>query len=210
MSIPKISVKNPVFANLLMVTIIFFGVYAWFVLPRDLIPEITFYTATVNTFYPGASPEEVEKLVTAPIEDAIEAGVDKIDLILSSSSAGRSSIIIQFEELSDREFDKQLQNLRNAVARVNDLPDEILEDPQVLEVNASTGFPMLTVAVGGDISEAQMKEIAENLKDDILAIKNIASVRLSGARQREIWVEVKPDRLRAYHLSIENVINALK
>jgi len=193
-----------------MVIIIFFGAYAWFVLPRDLIPEITFYTATVNTFYPGASPEEVEKLVTAPIEEAIEEGVSKIDLILSSSSEGRSSIIIQFEELSDREFDKQLQNLRNAIERVNDLPAEILEDPQVLEIDASTGFPMLTVAVGGDIPEAQMKEIAENLKDEILEIKNIASVRLSGVREREIWVEVEPDRLKAYRLPIDEVISALK
>ena len=79
MSIPKLSVNNSVLANLLMVIIIVFGAYAWFVLPRDLIPEINFYTATVTTFYPGASPEEVEKLVTAPIEEAIEEGCESID-----------------------------------------------------------------------------------------------------------------------------------
>ena len=210
MSIPKLSVSNPVLANLLMIIIILFGAYAWIVLPRDLIPEISFNTATVTTFYPGASPEEVEKLVTAPIEEAIEEGVSKIDLILSTSSEGRSAIIVQFDELSEREFDKQLQNLRNAVERVNNLPVEILEAPQVLEIDASTGFPMLTVVVGGDIAEEQMKAIAENLKDEILEIKNIASVRLAGVREREIWVEVEPDRLRAYHLPIGEVISALK
>jgi len=210
MSIPKLSVNNPVLANLLMIIIILFGVYAWVVLPRDLTPEVSLYTATVTTIYPGASPEEVEKLVTAPIEETIEEGVSKIDLILSSSSEGRSSIIVQFEELSDREFDKQFQNLRNAVERVNDLPDEILEEPQVLEIDVSTSFPMLTVAVGGDISEEQMNAIAENLKDDILQIKNIASIRLAGVREKEIWVEVEPNRLRAYNLPIGEVINALK
>ena len=210
MSIPKLSVSNPVLANLLMMIIILFGAYAWVVLPRDLIPEVSFYTATVTTIYPGASPEEVEKLVTTPIEEAIEEGVNKIDLILSSSSEGRSTIIVQFEELNDREFDKQLQNLRNSVERVNDLPDEIFDEPQVLEIDASTGFPMLTVVVGGEIAEDQMKAIAENLKDEILEMKNIASVRLAGVRKREIWVEVEPDRLRAYNLPISEVINALQ
>ncbi len=210
MSIPKLSVNNPVLANLLMIIIILLGVYALVVLPRELTPEVSLYTATVTTIYPGASPEEVEKLVTAPIEEAIEERVSKIDLILSSSSEGRSSIVVQFEELSDREFDKQFQNLRNAVERVNDLPDEILDEPQVLEIDISTGFPMLTVAVGGDISEKQMNAIVENLKDEILEMENIASVRLAGVREREIWVEVEPDRLRAYNLPIGEVINALK
>ena len=72
MSIPKLSVSNPVLSNLLMVVITALGVYAWVTLPRDLIPEIVTYTARISTFYPGASAETVENLVTARIEDAIE------------------------------------------------------------------------------------------------------------------------------------------
>lgn len=210
MSIPKLSVSNPVLANLLMVSIILFGVYSWIVLPRDLTPEISFRIATVTTFYPGASSEEVEKLVTAPIEEAIEEGVNYVDLMLSVSSEARSVISVQFEEINDRDYDKQFQNLRTAVDSVNDLPDEIPDDPQVVSLDTSTGFPMLTIAVGGNISENEMKQIAENLKDDILEIKNIATVRLVGLREREIWVEADPDRLRAHNLPINEVINALK
>ena len=209
MSIPKMSVNNPVLANLLMIIIILFGGYAWINLPRELTPEIALQTATITTLYPGASPEEVEKLVTAPIEDAIEENVNKINLLLSNSSEGRSIITVDFEEMSDREFDKELENLRTAVEQVNELPEEILEDPQVLELDVSSGFPMLTVVVGGDISESQMRDIAENLKDEILDIKNIASVRIAGLREREIWVEVNPDRLKAYQLPIAAVITAL-
>ncbi len=209
MSIPKMSVNNPVLANLLMIIIIAFGVYAWINLPRELTPEIALQTATVTTLYPGASPEEVEKLVTAPIEDAIEENVNKINLLLSNSSEGRSIITVDFEEMGDREFDKELENLRTAVEQVNELPEEILEDPQVLELDVSSGFPMLTVVVGGDISESQMRDIAENLKDEILDIKNIAAVRIAGLREREIWVEVNPDRLKAYQLPIAAVITAL-
>ena len=209
MSIPKMSVNNPVLANMLMIIIIAFGIYAWINLPRELTPEIALQTATVTTLYPGASPEEVEKLVSAPIEDAIEENVNKINLLLSNSSEGRSVITIDFEEMRDREFDKELENLRTAVEQVNDLPEEILEDPQVVELDVSSGFPMLTIVVGGDISEFQMRDIAENLKDEILDIKNIASVQIAGLRDREIWIEVDPDRLKAYQLPIAVVITAL-
>jgi len=209
MSIPKMSVNNPVLANLLMIIIILFGGYAWINLPRELTPEIALQSATVTTLYPGASPEEVEKLVSAPIEDAIEENVNKINLMLSNSSEGRSIISVDFEEMSDREFDKELENLRTAVEQVNDLPEEILEDPQVIELDVSSGFPMLTIVVGGDIAESQMRDIAENLKDEILDIKNVASVRIAGLRDREIWIEVDPDRLKAYQLSIAGVITAL-
>ena len=209
MSIPKMSVNNPVLANMLMIIIITFGMYAWINLPRELTPEIALQTATVTTLYPGASPEEVEKLVSAPIEDAIEENVNKINLLLSNSSEGRSVITIDFEEMSDREFDKELENLRTAVEQVNELPEEILEDPQVVELDVSSGFPMLTIVVGGDISESQMRDIAENLKDEVLDIKNIASVQIAGLREREIWIEVNPDRLKAYQLPIAAVITAL-
>ena len=209
MSIPKISVNNPVLANMLMIIIIAFGLYAWANLPRELTPEIALQSVTVTTLYPGASPEEVEKLISAPIEDAIEENVNKINLLLSNSSEGRSIISVDFEEMSDRDFDKELENLRTAVDQVNDLPEEILDDPKVQELDVSSGFPMLTVVVGGDISEKQMRDVAENLKDEILDIKNIASVQIAGFREREIWVEVDPDRLRAYQLPISAVITAL-
>ncbi len=210
MSFPKMSVNNPVLANLLMILIIAFGVYAWVTLPRELTPEIALQTATVTTLYPGASPEEVEKLVTAPIEDVIEENVSKINLMLSTSSEGRSFISVDFEEMSDRDFDKQLQNLRSAVEQLNELPDEILDEPKVQELDVSSGFPMLTVVVGGSIAESQMRSIAENLKDEILDIKNIAAVQLAGYREREIWIEVDPDKLRAYRLPIAAVSNALR
>ncbi len=209
MSIPKMSVNNPVLANLLMIIIIAFGVYAWINLPRELTPEIALQSATVTTLYPGASPEEVEKLVTAPIEDAIEENVSKINLLFSTSSEGRSVISIDFEEMSDRDFDKELENLRTAVEQVNELPAEILDESKVEELDVSSGFPMLTIVVGGTISEAQMRDIAENLKDEILDIKNIASVRIAGLREREIWIEVDPDRLKAYHIPIASIITAL-
>ncbi len=210
MSLPKLSVSNPVLANLLMIMIVVFGAIAWFVLPRALSPDIAAQAASVTTIYPGASPEEVEKLVTAPIEEAIEDAVNKIDLLMSTSSEGISVISIQFEEISDREFSKEMQNLRSAVDRVNDLPNEILDEPEVSEFDMEASFPVLTLVVGGAISEPRMKAIAENLRDEILDIEGVGSVRLAGVREREIWIEVDPNKLRAYQLPMTEVINALR
>ena len=210
MSIPKISVNNPVLANMLMILIMIFGLYAWINLPRELSPEIALQSALITTLYPGASPEEVEKLISSPIEDSIEENVNNINLMISTSSEGRSIISVDFEEMTDREFDKELENLRTAVEQVNNLPEEILDDPLVQELDVSSGFPMLTIVVGGTISESQMRDIAENLKDKILEIKNIADVQIAGLREREIWIEVDPDKLKAYNLPITAVSTALQ
>ena len=209
MTIPKISVQNPVLSNLLMILIIIFGILAWIELPRALAPEITIYSARIVTFYPGSSPEEVEKLITAPIERSIE-GVDQIDLVISTSSEGRSEITVQFEEMSDREFDKRLQDLQTAVDRVQDLPEQLPNDPEVIEVEISSRMPLITIAIAGQTDESSMKKIAENLKDTILLIPDIADVRLVGVRDRQIWVEVDPDRLRAHNLPIDQIITALR
>ena len=194
---------------MLMIIIIIFGLYAWVNLPRELTPEIALQSAVVTTLYPGASPEEVEKLVTVPIEDAIEENVNKIDLLFSTSSEARSVIFVNFEEMGDRDLSKELENLRAAIEQVNELPEEILDDPKVEELDISSGFPMLTIVVGGDVSETQMRDITENLKDEVLDLKNIASVRIAGLREREIWIEVNPDRLRAYQIPIATVVTAL-
>ncbi len=209
MSIPKMSVNNPVLANMLMILIIIFGLYAWVNLPRESLPEVTLKSAIVTTQYPSASSEEVEKLVTAPIEDAIEENISRIEIMSSTSSEGRSRIYVKFEEMNDREFDKELKKLRTAIEQVNELPEEILDEPKVKDWDVSSGFPILTVIVGGSISEKQMRDIAEDIKDEILSIKNIAAVRIAGFRQREIWVDVIPDKLKAYQLPMSVIVNSL-
>lgn len=210
MSIPKFSVRNPVLANLVMIAVMAFGVYAWIVLPRELTPEIKLKSATVTTIYPGASSDEVERLVTAPIEDAIEEDVSDIDIMLSTSAVGRSVVMLQFEDIPERDFDKQMQKLRAAVARVSDLPPELPDEPRVLELDISSGFPMITAVVSGALPEARMKAIAERLRDDILDIPHIGSVQIAGVREREIWVQLDPHKLSAYNIGMPEVVAALR
>ncbi len=208
-SIPRLSVENPVFANLLMVAIVIAGSYAYLTLPRELTPDVSFQIAQVRTVYPSASPEEVESLVTVPIEEAVQGEVSNIDLMTSFSTEGLSVVTIQFEELSDRDFDREMRLMRDAVANIDDLPDEVLDAPKIIEINSSFEA-VATVVVGGAASESEMIALAEEIEADLMKIQGISDVRTSGLRDREIWVAVDPERLSAYRLSLQDVSLALR
>jgi len=167
---------------------------------------MSFNWALVFTQYPGASPEEVEKLITIPIEDEI-ADIDKIDMVTSSSSEGFSSLSIKFNRMSRDKFDKTLDNLRAEVYKV-DLPKDV-KPPEVIELTTSEWIPMVTVVLSGNMPEKQMCEIAEDLKDEFMQIRNVESVAVSGLRDRQIWVEVEPEALDQYDLALSYIVQSL-
>ena len=208
-SIPRLSVENPVFANLLMAAIVIAGSYAYLTLPRELTPDVSFQLAQIRTVYPAASPEEVESLVTVPIEEAVQADVSNIDLMTSFSSEGLSVVTIQFEEMSDRDFDREMRLMRDAVANIDDLPEEVVDAPKIIEINSSFEA-VATVVVGGAASESETIELAEEIEADLMKIQGVSDVRTSGLREREIWVAVDPERLSAYRLSLQDISLALR
>ncbi|MBW2652369.1 MAG: efflux RND transporter permease subunit, partial [Deltaproteobacteria bacterium] len=208
MNLARTSVNNPVAANILMIAIILLGLTALVRLPREFLPNISFNMAIILTPYPGVSPEEIEKLITIKIEDEIE-DVDKIDFISSKSTEGQSTIFIRFEDMSDTDFKFIIQDLRSEVDSTNDLPEDA-EDPIVLELATGEMVPVVFVTLSGNLPERELKNIADDMKDRFLEIHNIAKVELEGIREREIWVEVDPERAYSYGFSLEKVINALK
>ncbi|MFQ6093183.1 MAG: efflux RND transporter permease subunit [bacterium] len=206
MWLAKFSVRNPVLVNMLMILVIVVGAYSLMTLPRELMPDIAFNWVFIITNYYGAGPEEVEKLITIPIEDEI-ADIDDIESITSGSSEDASFISVKFKNIGSDRFFRRLQDLKSEVDQV-DLPEEA-ETPLVWDFGSSDFMPMINVVLHGDLHEREMKKIADDLRDDILDIRNIAQVELSGVRDREIWVEVDPNRLNAYHMALSQVIDAL-
>ncbi len=207
MFLARFSIKNPILINLLTITILVVGFYTYLNLPRESDPEIPFNWVFVTTIYPGAAPEEVEQLITKPIEDAIE-DIENINLITSSSDEGLSFISVKFEQsLKQSEFDKRFQDLRAEIDKVK-LPDGA-EDAEVLELKTSTWFPILSVVVSGELPEKELKAIADDLKDRINEISGISSVTLAGAREREIWVEVDPEGMDSLNLALSQVVGVL-
>ena len=168
-------ITNPVLVHMITIGVIVFGTFSFLTMPRELNPNLNFYWMIVEVWYPGVSPEEIEKLITKPIEDEI-SDVDNINTITSSSAEGRSIISIQFEQdISEREFKQSAQSLRTEIEKVY-LPEDA-EDPIVIELDSSDLESMLDVVVSGDLPEIKIKQIAEDLQEMIREIENVADAQ---------------------------------
>jgi multidrug efflux pump subunit AcrB len=197
-------VRNAVFVNLLMMVILVAGILIYLSITREMFPEFSLDSISIRTEYPGASPQEVEKLITIKIEEEI-ADIDGVDSIYSESQEGLSLITVELSEHAN--LDRVLNDISSAIDRIEDLPKDA-EDPVISEIK--NAFPIITVSVFGDLPELTMKQIAEDAKDNLREIPGVAQVYLSGARDREIWVEVDPRRLEQYQMSLEEIKRALE
>lgn len=199
----EFSVQNRVLVNLLTLFVLGAGVVTYFRMHRELFPEFSRQAVQIVTTFLGASPEEVEKLITAPIEEEV-AEIDGLDELLSVSQEGRSEILLKFQP--DTDMNRALGDVRAALDNVTNLPEEA-EEPEVQEVKSQ--FPVITVSLAGDIDEATLRDMAKDLRDDLRRIPGVAAVRILGTRERQIWVEVDPARLEQYQISLDDVRAAI-
>ncbi len=199
----KYSVKNPVLVNLFVVVILVAGFLTYAAMPRELIPEMNANAIRITTFYAGASAEEIDKLITAKIEDAID-DLDDIEDIISSSQENFSTIVVTTDPmLPEKDLFSLLDDIRNEVDIVkSDLPEDA-DDPRVQLVKPK--IPVVNVAVYGDATDMELKNVAEDLQDVLERIDGVSRVDLAGVRSRELWVEILPDRLHKYGLTLEAV-----
>ncbi len=195
----EFSVNNRVIVNLLTLLVIGAGTLAYFRMPREMFPEFSRQAVRIVTEYRGASPEEMEQLITAKIEEEV-AQIDHLEELLSVSQEGRSEILVKFQP--DTAMSQALSDVRGALDNVTELPDEA-EKPRVGEVKSS--FPVMTVSLAGDIDEATLRDLAKDLRDDLRRLPGVGAVRMLGIRERQMWVEVDPQRLDQYGLSLEDL-----
>ncbi|MCA9398896.1 MAG: efflux RND transporter permease subunit, partial [Candidatus Omnitrophica bacterium] len=207
MKIAEFSIKNSLLVNLVSVFIILVGLYAMMNLRREAFPQVEYDILTVTTVYPGAPTEDVEKFVTIPIEKELKA-VSGLEKITSTSDEGLSSIGIYIDpETHDKK--KVIDDVQRAVDRVSTLPSEIDDDPEVFEL-ATREFHVIEISLIGDVGEAQRRVYAEALEDKLTDVDGVAQIRKYGWRDPEVWVEVNPEKLKEYHVSIEEVMAALR
>lgn len=203
-SLPRFAVGQPVLVNLFALVVVVAGVMTLLQMTREVYPLVPIGAASIVTTLVGASPEEVEELITAPIEDEI-ADIEGIDFISSTSSEGRSFIWVEFEA-SVEDVGRRVIELSNEVARVSGLP-EGAEAPVVRE--ASVRPPTIGVAIYGDAPEASLRAVGRTLKERLERIDGVAEALTTGIRDREIRVEVDPDRLFAYGVPLDALTQAL-
>jgi CzcA family heavy metal efflux pump len=207
MSLARISVGNPVLVNLLMVAITGFGMYALATLPQEQMPNVSFPWSFVVVPDPGVSPEEVEKTIIIPLEEQLQ-NLDDLESMTSISREGAGFVWLKFETMPDDAFQLRLQDVRAAVNKV-DLP-ESAEEPEVTKFSTQDFAPLISIVLQGDIPEHQLKDLADDLKDDILDIPKVSQVQVWGERKREIWVEVDPARLERFGLTLDQVADAIQ
>lgn len=209
MQIGEFSVRQPVFVNLVFLAVIVVGVFTFFNMPAEMLPNVNMDEAVVVVIYPGVSPEEMETLVTKPLEEEIE-GVEDIEHIESRSGESRAVVNVRFTPgLSDDEFDRRILDLRSAVDNARtEIPAEANE-PEVIPIKLAEVFPVMSVSIGGPVSDTVLREIAEDLEDVILDVDRVRSVEIVGTREQEIWIELDADRLAGYGMTIGQVVASL-
>lgn len=194
------------FTYLVLAALVAAGLFAILTLPREANPEIIIPVGVVTTVYPGASPQDVERLVTDEIESVIE-DLEELDEFTSSSREGVSTVVVNFEASAD--VDDRIRALRDAVSTAeSELPDEA-ETPFVAEVSFSDQ-PVVVFAVAADVPEAELKRIAEDFQDEIESISGISEVSVSGAREQEVLVSVDKRRLDQFGVSITELTSTIQ
>lgn len=190
-----------------LILIVIFGFYSYGKMPRYLDPDITVGEGFVFTVCPGFSPEEMEKLVTKKIEDELD-GISDIRRFESRSFESTSRIHVFFNtDLSDYEIDQAMQEVRNAVDGVNDLPEEA-EVPRVIEVDLAI-FPVCMVGLSGGLPVMQLQDIAKEIAETLETIEGVSTVDILGDRENEIWVELNPHRMAAYGITVPEIAGAI-
>ena len=206
MKLADVSIERPVFATMMIMALVVLGLFSYIKLNVDQYPDVDIPYVTATTVLRGAGPEQIESDVTKKIEDAVNtiAGVDHIQ---STSQEGVSIVIIQFKLEVDGK--QAAQEVREKIAAIRaNLPTEI-DDPVIQRFDPAS-LPIMQLTVSGTRSE---KEITTYTKDVIKKrlenVPGVGSVDLVGGAEREIEIQVDADRLQAYNLSIQDVIQAV-
>ncbi len=206
MNLSHIAIRNPASVFILVVLIVSMGISAYRSLPREAAPDIQIPMLIVTLPFPGASPEDVETLVTRKVETALQ-NVDNLKLMKSTSAEGAAAITLEFYKGFD--VDEARTKVREKLDEVlPDLPGDV-EDPILSEINLSEQ-PMLILNMAGQVGLQTLKEVAEDLKERIEGIPGILEVRRAGGLEREVKVYVDPEKLRYYRLSLGQVAGAVE
>lgn len=206
-AVVRFSLKQRVFYNLMFVLLTVVGFFAMTQLPAERFPNINFGEVNVSTFYPGASPVEVETLVTRKLEEQIET-VENIDWISSTSYPERSHIRLKF--VDDSEYDHLYNEVRfKLLNMMGELPEDV--DPPVIDSATVDDFlPVIVINLAGQHSNRALVLMAEQVKTRLQKIAGVKDVEISGEYIREFHIYLDVDKLRLHGVSFEEVVDALR
>ncbi len=200
------SIDNRTSIFIITVIITLAGIMSYNSLPKEQFPDVVVPTIFVSTIYPGASPSDMEQLVTKQIEKQLK-GINGVKKVTSYSIQDFSNVIVEFNTNLDVVVCKQ--KVKDAVDKAKrDLPTDLLEDPTVSEFDISE-IPIMNVNISGDFSLDKLKDYAEKLKDRIEEMREITRVDLVGTLDKEVQVNVDKYKMTAAKLTFRDIENAI-
>ncbi|MBK6798017.1 MAG: efflux RND transporter permease subunit [Acidobacteria bacterium] len=203
----EICVKRPVFATMLIMTLVVLGIYSYNRLTVERFPRVEFPTITVITQLRGAAPQEVETEVTDKIEEALNT-ISGIEELRSTSSEGVSLVFVSF--VLERDLDSAAQDVRDKINTVLPLLPKTIEQPVIQRLDPDSS-PIMTLALSSTRSIRETTEFADKvLRRQIESITGVGQVQIIGGRKRQINVQLNGDKLRAYNLTVAQVSLALQ
>ncbi len=206
MKITNVAIKYRTSIMVLTALLTLGGLLSYITIPKESFPSIEIPNIVVTTIYPGASPDDIESLLTKPIEQEIQ-GINGIKEIRSTSVEGVSTVVVEFDpEVS---MDEAFQKVRDKVDIAKaELPDDV-EEPLVSEIDLQE-FPIMNVNLAAPYSLARLKEVAEDLAEEIEGIPSILEVPVIGGLEREVQVNVDLNALQGYNLTFNDLIGTIQ
>ena len=200
-----IAIRNPVFVFIMILVISIAGLFAYQSIPREAAPDIQIPLLIVSVPFPGASPEDVESLITNKTEQELQT-IKNLKEIKSTSSEG--VVVLTLEFTSDFEISEARTKVREKMDQIKpDFPVDA-EDYQITEINLSEQ-PLMILNIAGDMGLLGLTELADNIKEEIEGIQGILEVRRAGGLEKEIRVYVNPDKLNYYNLDLNQVSTSI-
>ncbi|NND79644.1 MAG: efflux RND transporter permease subunit, partial [Maribacter sp.] len=205
------AVDNPSVIYVMIGIFLYIGLKSYFSMPREDFPEIVETKIYVSTPYPGNTAEDVERLITDPLEDRLK-GISNVVEIVSTSQEDYSIITVEFnEEITVEEAKQKVKDEVDSEKSSEDWPtfNNAKVEPNVFDLNISESFPIMNVNFTGDYPVEKLKEYAEHLQDEIEDLPEIKEADIRGAQEKEVEVAVDIHKMMAAKVSFQDVINAI-
>ena len=201
----SIAIQRPTSIFILMLIFLIMGISAYRTLPKESTPDIKIPYLIVTVPYPGSSPEDVESLIVHKLEAEMQ-NLDSLKTMTSTSTEGAAMVALEY--FLGTNIDEAKTDVRDVLDRVkHELPDDA-EEPIIKEINFSE-FPIMTINLSSRLGLLRLKTIAEDLEEKIEAIPGILDVTRAGGLEREVKIQVDPDKLRYFNVDLNEVSNTI-
>ncbi|HFX17521.1 MAG TPA: efflux RND transporter permease subunit, partial [Flavobacteriales bacterium] len=205
-----VSLKNASTVKLIIALITIGGLYAYISMPREAFPDVAAPEVFVSTPYPGNSAEDIENLITRPLEKEFKK-INGIDEIKSTSKSGYSSIDVKFN--FDVDPDKALADVKDKIDDAmgkKEWPTDLPQDPMAMKLDISELKPIMNVNISGDYTPEKLKEFAEYLQDKIEQLPQISAADIRGVQDKEVEVAVDLNKMISRNISFGSIEQAIQ